>query len=447
VSVYDFGAKGDGVADDTEALQRAVSAGGRALFPRGSYLITRPLEVELAVHGPASLVGEGGARLVMAGGGPALRVIGTHSGTAHPDSVSQEVWDRERMPVLEGLEIVGAHPEADGVELSGGIQAILSRLLIRECRHGIRLADRNRNVIVSDCHLYHNRGAGLYLDGANLHQINVHGCHISYNRGGGVVIQRSEVRNLQVVGNDIEYNYDPQAEESADLWIETGGRSVREGAICGNTIQSLPSPGGANVRIVGESAGISQRAGLLSISGNHISSQEANVSLQYARGVVINGNTFQSGRLHALLLHGSSNVVIGANVFDQNPDYGADWRGGIRMEHCRGCQLSGFLMDHCPAGSQESGACVEVLECEDVFIHGLQILSPEHRGIELRNSRHCTVSGCHIRDRRPQVKMLEGIRVIGGGGNWITGNCLGMSIRDALHLEAGSGEEEYNQVM
>lgn len=42
--VRDFGAKGDGLADDTDAIQRAIdAAGGPPDLPPGTYLITRPL--------------------------------------------------------------------------------------------------------------------------------------------------------------------------------------------------------------------------------------------------------------------------------------------------------------------------------------------------------------------------------------------------------------------
>lgn len=44
VSVKQFGAKGDGKTDDTQALQRAIDANGWQLyFPAGEYVITRPL--------------------------------------------------------------------------------------------------------------------------------------------------------------------------------------------------------------------------------------------------------------------------------------------------------------------------------------------------------------------------------------------------------------------
>lgn len=60
VSVYDFGAKGDGVTDDTAAIQNALNAGANAVFmPPGNYLasgITVPSGVLLFGSGAASVL-------------------------------------------------------------------------------------------------------------------------------------------------------------------------------------------------------------------------------------------------------------------------------------------------------------------------------------------------------------------------------------------------------
>jgi hypothetical protein len=84
VSVKDFGAVGDGVADDTVAIQAAITAskGRRLLFPPGRYYTTSTITVP---H-PMILVGEGSAlndsdgtgasTILFAGTGPALQFGG-----------------------------------------------------------------------------------------------------------------------------------------------------------------------------------------------------------------------------------------------------------------------------------------------------------------------------------------------------------------------------------
>jgi len=53
-NVLDYGAKGDGVTDDTDAIQRAVDAaalgGGTVDFPAGTFLISSPVQLKSAVN-------------------------------------------------------------------------------------------------------------------------------------------------------------------------------------------------------------------------------------------------------------------------------------------------------------------------------------------------------------------------------------------------------------
>src|SRR5262245_11069599 len=165
-SVRDFGAKGDGKTDDTAALSHAVQRGdGRLVFPRGEYLISRPLYVALELFARLGVDGAGGtAKLVMTGPGPALHLVGTHRRSALPANFTEGVWQKERMPSIEGLEIEGRHPQADGIRLDGVIQPTLRGVLIRRCRHGVHLVHRARNVLIADCHIYDNSGVGVFLD-------------------------------------------------------------------------------------------------------------------------------------------------------------------------------------------------------------------------------------------------------------------------------------------
>lgn len=247
---------GDGIADEGPALQQAVDAKtGEIRLPRGVYRLSKPIVIDLDRVGPTSIVGDGTAHLVMAGAGPALRFIGTHDGTANPSSVAERVWKNERMPVVDGIEISGAHPEACGIEANGTMQLTITRSTIRRVLHGIHLVGRNRNVIISECHLYENRGAGVFYDKVNLHQSNIVGCHISCNAQGGVVVRGGDVRNIHIGTCDIEGNMGgPESEPAANVLLDSTGGSIGEVAIVGCTIQhDHISPKSANIRIKGPS--------------------------------------------------------------------------------------------------------------------------------------------------------------------------------------------------
>ena len=46
------------------------------------------------------------------------------------------------MPQISGLEILGEHPEAVGIELRKTTKTTITGVLVRECKHGIHLVER-----------------------------------------------------------------------------------------------------------------------------------------------------------------------------------------------------------------------------------------------------------------------------------------------------------------
>jgi hypothetical protein len=427
-SVRDFGARGDGRSNDTTAIEHAVSQGdGHLEFPRGDFRITRTIEIPLDTRGRISLTGHGVGRIVMAGPGPAFRFVGTHTKNADPTSFAPGVWRTERMPLLEGLEIVGDHPEADGVEFIRVMQPTLVGVLIREVRHGVHFSERNRNILLDSCHIYHCRGVGVFLDRVNLHQAIIHGCHISYCKGGGIKVLEGEVRNLHITGNDIEYNYDPDAAESADVWIIGGAGGVREGSIVSNTIQAKASPGGANVRFVGPAD--VNKVSMWTVSGNHISNQRVNVHLKNCRGMVLTGNSIALSHHRSILVEGGRHIVIGPHSIDHNPDYKLETTDGIRLEDCDGCGLSGVLLEGVKAGSEREGGAVEVIRSRETSIVGCQVFEPKYRGIFVADSRNTQIAQCTVMERLAG-SMLAAVEVTGNSpGTVVRGNIVGKGPR------------------
>jgi len=441
-----FGIVGDGKADDTDALQKAVDANeGLVRLPKGVYRVTRPIVIDLNKVGYTSICGDGVARIIMAGPGPAMKFVGTHFKSADPQDFAPEVWDRQRMPLVDAVAIDGAHPEAVGIEAIGTMELTLTRLHIRGVLHGIHLVANNRNVILSDCHIYENCGIGVFYDEVNLHQSNILGCHISYNRGGGIVSRGGNVRNIHVTGCDLESNMSPQTPPTANVLIDCTGSTYGTGevAITGCTIQhNSNSPDSANIRILGRSKpapGLELvREGHVTIAGNVLSDVKVNVHLQDCRGVVLTGNTFWMGYTHNLLVEDCSNIVLGPNNFDRNPRYNygncLEARNSLVVRHSEDCTLSGLHITN--VWQEPAGLLVE--SCKRMNITGCTILDCDNSGLSLKDVTDSRVSDCLIRDDHAGAGSTP-LAVTGGKGNMVVNNLLGAAPRIEENAAHASG--------
>ena len=431
-NVRDFGARGDGVADDTAAVEAAVraAADGPVEFPRGRYRLTRTVEVALSAAGPLGITGQAGtATVVMAGPGPAFRFLGSHDrGTADPQSVRPATRERERLPVVADLEIAGTHPEADGVEFRHTLQPTVRGVLIRQVRHGLHFTGRNRNVLIHASHIYDCHGIGVFLDAVNIHQIIIGDSHVSYCRQGGIKVVASEIRNFQITGNDIEYNFAPGGPPVADIWFDLAGQgSVREGTITGNTIQALQSPGGANIRFTGI-PGNPLKVGVWSITGNHLASQETSIHLADAAGITITGNTFLRGFARHLLIERCRNILVSGNILDRNADYftpGTDALGGMVVDRSTAVLISQNLIEGIGAGSAEAGGAVLVSDSREVSLLGNQIRAPRFRGLHVRRSANVQVADNLVTEEPGTAQMLAAVELEGEcPGTVVRGNLL-----------------------
>ena len=440
--VRHFGAAGDGKTDDTSSIRHAIENGASVLhFSRGVYRITETIEIPLDRVGPCAITGdEGTSTVIMDGAGPAFRLVGTHGGTGDPGTLKPAVWQRERLPTVRNIVISGAHPEADGFELVETMQALFEGVLVRRVRHGIHLTRRNRNVLISHCHIYHNTGAGIYLDDVNLHQINISNSHISYNRLGGIRIERSEVRNLQITGNDIEYNNAKShaglpSLPTAEIWIDATaeGASVNEVTIASNTIQATESKGGANIRIM-EKTDASRPPGLIAITGNVIGSQENNVHLTGCYGVTVSGNTIYSCGHRNLLLEKSSLITVGSNQFRRHtPSFGT----GVRLEECEDCAISGCTFrDESDTGQVSGASLLELNRCARITVTGCSLVDGAPFAIDAHDCKQVQIANCTIAENRKEPKAKAGIR-FGGAGD---GNTVALTaLQGGLHREPSAG--------
>jgi hypothetical protein len=421
-SVLDFGAKGDSITDDTRAILKAINSGiGQIVFPTGTYRVTHPIKIDLDKIGPVALIGHGTTSILMDGAGPVFKFVGTHEGTANPTTVKQNIWQTQRMPLVDGLVIIGRHSEAVGIEATGTMKLTITRLLVRNALHGIHLTTRNRNVIISECHLYENRGIGIYLDKVNLHQINITNSHISYNGGGGIVVRAGNVRNLQIGSCDIEGNMNEGGPSTANIFIDMTRGSMREGAITGCTIQhSHNALESSNIRFIGHGTEDRRKTGNFTIANNVLSDVQYNIHIQYGRGIIITGNTFWRGFSHNILIQQSDHIYLGPNLLDRNPDYRdlKSSKNDVIFQESHNLTINGLHLNHTIGGP--AGIVLE--QCRNYNITNSTILNCDGGGLLLRETQKGKVSGNFINDDRPDVKDPIAIIIKGGGDNIVTTN-------------------------
>ena len=437
-SVLTLGAVGDGQTDDTVAIEKAVLSHGSLLFPKGTYRLTRTINIPLSETGFAALSGDGTARIVMAGAGPAFFFKGSHEGTAAPGSFKSPVWEKERTPMVSGLEITGEHAEADGIEAAGTMQLTLSRVVVRKCRHAVHLTTRNRNVLITGCHFYENSGIGIFLDQLNLHQINVIGSHISYNGGGGIVSRGGNVRNLHIGTCDIEGNHSEKGPAAANIELTSTGGSIGEVAITGCTLQhTSKAPGSANIRINGAGTDASlesrigraqTREGNVTITANVFSDVRVNIEVRDSRGVTITGNTFWEGFEHDLLAENCEHLMVSNNNFDRNPRYAVNGfqnaeNNGITLTHCSDSSLTGNVI----SGVWRQRAAVDVTGGSRLVIAQNQILDSDGAGLRLEGVKHSLIANNIIRDDRLDEKRSRepSLLMVKSPENQISSNLLG----------------------
>lgn len=452
-SVRSFGAVGDGIHDDTESIKRAVAEGDGTLeFDRGNYRITESIKISLNETGRFSIHGSGGtAKIIMDGPGAAFHFIGNHEGTASPLSFLPEVWEKERMPMVYNIEIVGNHPEADGITLEGIMQPTIYGVFIRETRCGILLTGRLRNVLIDCSHIYNNSGVGIWMKDLNLHQVNITGSHISYNKMGGIRVEQSEIRNLQITGNDIEYNNNKEGIPTAEIYVDVTEGSVREGSIASNTIQATYSKNGCNIRFKGKSDEDRVSIGNFSIVSNLIGTQEINVHLSSTHNVALTGNVIYGGFLRNVLIEKSGNIVLSSNAYD-HPAYQRNYetaykaRGiepctGIKIDDCKNIIIeSQIIQDTKPesyiSSRKDREALLEVINSQRVTIASTQILDSFPAGIYIENCEETTVNATGVFDKRIPARMETPIIWKGSNpGNMISSCNMKPGISSAAQID------------
>lgn len=350
VSVKDYGAVGDGVANDTSAFTSALnylasritsSHGGGVLYvPQGTYKLSQALALPAAVD----ITGDGmvSSRLVFTG-------AGTHGITMiRPINSSTQTFNR-----IERLRISGpgAGSTGFGVYDQGGTEWVLRGCFIDGWKYGV-VMDQSEIITVANCDIAACVTAGIWLvngpdlnpaaGGGYTNRITIRECQFNscgeysivddggidhvirdnnYNHATTAHIRAAGVSKLLVQGGEWE-----GAPRNVILTSDTrAARGVgQNGSVClqGN---DFTQPGGiAAVWIASSCAGLSLIAnGFSNMGGSAALIQGvANVAYLFTAGNIFYEHTNQGGKfldgkaiIHNVMesiLEGSATTDVGA---------------------------------------------------------------------------------------------------------------------------------------
>lgn len=331
VNVKNYGAKGDGVADDTSAVQNAINsiaAGGILFLPKGIYVISAPLEIT-------------NSNIMFLGAGKGNTII--KQTTSNKISIYIHNASGISNVTLKDFTIdANGFGQADTGALTCNdvVDFLIENIEVKNTPisvNGISVSQPNSKGSIRGCHVHHCGKAGIYsATSAEYIVIENNIVHDITNAGQSGAF---DIPCIQVIGghntrviNNVCYN-----STKAGIYLITGGQypsmndmpydTLIHGNVCyghKDGIWLLSGTTGDNV--AQETRAI--------ISCNHMyGNTEAGIKVDARNNVIINGNichdnTSGSSGL-GIFLRGVSNVVITANMLYDNA------YSGIQFDNCK----------------------------------------------------------------------------------------------------------------
>lgn len=404
VNVKQYGAVGDGVTDDTTAVQMAIdaNAGKTLLFPAGVYLCR-------------ALVHRSGTELK---GIPGLSVI-----KAHPSLPTTQglLFNSGAAFADSGFRLDGLIFDGSNLGKSGATQTRLGALVrytkgigltIRNCRfrnYGYQLISGRsmRDVLIEGCEFSGagylgttaNGGSAIWInqtDADLCKNIRILNCHIHDNEWHG-----SHVGGIGILiqGNVYERNKENHVFSTMNRGGPNPALTTRDLNIIGNTFRDV-----SRKDISSHGLELQTWGGV--ISGNIISGcDHGGIALTRSRDVVISGNQIkQFGLIGAVyggidIYNTGSGAAQTANIEVSSNVIGMDAEAGLSVAGIRSIQVSG--------GSDPSNLCIHDNNLSGATFSAGKIVKAAWSPL---NCRHWDNRG--VGDDRPYI----GAQTVSAGG-------------------------------
>ena len=274
INVKSFGAKGDGVTDDTKAIQSAINSipnGGRVLIPNGTYIINAETPLTPLSNQTISL--SRNAKL---------------KAKPNPDASYQiiNIVEKENV-IIEGGFIEGERYEHIGNTGEAGM--------------GISIVKNSKNIIIRNTHISKCWADGIYIGGSlPCYNINIYNVTCNDNRRQGLSIinvDRLTVRDssftntagkLPECGIDIEpEHYSTVKNVILDNIVCTGNRSGLEVFGWANKVR--------NVRV---------------LNSNMSNNKDFGLSLAFTSEISVRDSMFRGNKNGILMARDNNNVLF-----------------------------------------------------------------------------------------------------------------------------------------
>jgi hypothetical protein len=358
-NVFSYGAHGDGVTDDTQAIQSAINAAeagnGTVFFPAGKFIISAPLSITSSVTVQGIGYQSAGTNFITTNGGAFLVPESALHGCSCiiQTNPSQSIFVANTTETVQFLDLelfyatlATPFSGAAGISISGGNSSSLMRdIFIQGADRGIVVVD-SAAWVVDNVFIYNSQTYGILEDGtaANSSGWEIINCtfatgtgsnysHIILLGGGGGQIVGNK---LNAAGNGTQSLMNGIAIAPSASHYTSGGFQMGPLSIVGNSIEGefvgiafTGAPGNDAISTSGLIMGnqvwantdIYAAAGPVypewiqdwTISGNLFNSQGGpsatyNINMDGASGVSITGNTYTT------VLGGTTPSYFGPNT-------------------------------------------------------------------------------------------------------------------------------------
>lgn len=317
---------GDGIADDSDALQYLVNNNREVRISDG--LTIRVTKATMIDPDKIKLFDGGNSEFIMDGYDRAIFWIKGSMETgmsANPDLLTDQIIYSESGFIIQNCKCRSSNPDiACAVLLDSCMNVIVQNMYINNIKKGIRIVNTCRNISILSNNIYMIKEAGIHLtDSSNLHQIDVCNNMISYCHHCIFVENPEALANLQCTGNDIEVSHYPDSYNLNHVCVLIMSDDVKTGMIgeivfSGNTIEGHSN----GDRVIELSGGASRKVRQFIISDNVIANVViSNILLSKCLLGSVCGNSFSSDQRPNILdnycvtLNSCTDVTITGNSY------------------------------------------------------------------------------------------------------------------------------------